>query len=192
MPCFALKKESNNENIKYYTLEYEQLYVLPMIIALPSEHHEMDFCSLLLTLCCLLLCYRTASTDRTLNLRTADCGLEDLSQPLLIDTNAPPVIHRTREIKQHGLFPFPSIRPTPSKVKRQATTSSSYTSSGIGTSTALALPRPFDTSLGNNFTAPSCPVFFNNFLNDPTFEACHPASLLLQVRTASDFDSDLF
>lgn len=45
-----------------------------------------------------------------------------------------------------------------------------------------ALPHPFDTSLGNNFTAPSCPTFFNNFLKSKDFNDCLPFSLLLQVR----------
>jgi hypothetical protein len=45
----------------------------------------------------------------------------------------------------------------------------------------LSLPHPFDTSLGNNFTAPSCPAFFNTFLNSDSFNNCLPFSLLLQV-----------
>lgn len=59
---------------------------------------------------------------------------------------------------------------------RNAVASSS--SAAITTS----LPRPFDTSLGNNFTQASCPTFFNTFLNDSSFQACHPVSLLLQVK----------
>jgi len=46
---------------------------------------------------------------------------------------------------------------------------------------ATSLPRPFDSSLGNNFTAPSCPSFFNSFLGNKTFQDCLPFSLLLQV-----------
>lgn len=42
-------------------------------------------------------------------------------------------------------------------------------------------PTPFDGGLGNNFTSPSCPLFFTNFLNDPNFQACHVVSLLLVV-----------
>ena len=45
----------------------------------------------------------------------------------------------------------------------------------------LSLPHPFDTSLGDNFTAPSCPAFFNSFLNSDSFNNCLPFSLLLQV-----------
>lgn len=36
--------------------------------------------------------------------------------------------------------------------------------------------------MGNNFTSPSCPAFFNSFLNNQTFQDCLPFSLLLQVR----------
>jgi hypothetical protein len=42
------------------------------------------------------------------------------------------------------------------------------------------LPSPFDTSLGSNFTSPSCPSFFATFLGNATFRACVPVSLLLQ------------
>lgn len=45
----------------------------------------------------------------------------------------------------------------------------------------IPLPRPFDTSLGNNFTTDSCPQFFNDFLTNQTFLDCLPFSLLLQV-----------
>ena len=44
-------------------------------------------------------------------------------------------------------------------------------------------PRPFDTSLGANFTA-SCPNFFQQFLGSSEFLACLPFSLLLQVSRA--------
>ncbi|EMC94786.1 hypothetical protein BAUCODRAFT_56498, partial [Baudoinia panamericana UAMH 10762] len=47
------------------------------------------------------------------------------------------------------------------------------------------LPHPFDSTLGNNFTASSCPNFFRGFLNNDTFTSCLPLSLLLQ--TSSGF-----
>ncbi|KAF2719146.1 hypothetical protein K431DRAFT_191664, partial [Polychaeton citri CBS 116435] len=47
--------------------------------------------------------------------------------------------------------------------------------------TQSPLPRPFDSSLGNNFTSPACPAFFNDFLSNPSFQACLPFSLLLQT-----------
>ncbi|GAB7343960.1 hypothetical protein MBLNU457_1902t2 [Dothideomycetes sp. NU457] len=59
--------------------------------------------------------------------------------------------------------------------------SSSTTASDSTTSNPSALPRPFDTTLGNNFTSPSCPAFFNNFLHNASFTACLPLSLLLQT-----------
>ena len=43
------------------------------------------------------------------------------------------------------------------------------------------VPQPFDTSLGNNFTNPTCPQFIQSFLKDPTFTSCLPLSLLLMV-----------
>jgi hypothetical protein len=46
-----------------------------------------------------------------------------------------------------------------------------------------ALPQPFDTSLGNNFTSTACPIYFNKFLADSTFQSCYPFSLLIQVST---------
>lgn len=48
-------------------------------------------------------------------------------------------------------------------------------------STSTSIPQPFDTSLGSNFTSPSCPNFFNSFLENSTFVDCVPLSLLLQV-----------
>ncbi|KAI9849631.1 MAG: hypothetical protein M1837_002756 [Sclerophora amabilis] len=42
------------------------------------------------------------------------------------------------------------------------------------------LPRPFDTSLGSNFTTSTCPDFFASFLANSTFKSCLPLSLLLQ------------
>ena len=50
-----------------------------------------------------------------------------------------------------------------------------------GQESLLPLPRPFDTSLGNNFTTSSCPIFFNSFLTNDDFNNCLPLSLLLQV-----------
>jgi hypothetical protein len=61
--------------------------------------------------------------------------------------------------------------------------STSSVSSSIQTATSLStsLPRPFDSSIGNNFTQPSCPQFFNSFLSNTTFQECLPFSMLLQV-----------
>ncbi|MCJ1389283.1 hypothetical protein MMC18_002139 [Xylographa bjoerkii] len=65
-----------------------------------------------------------------------------------------------------------------------ANSSSTSTSPSLMTASAVPtnepLPRPFDTSLGSNFTNSACPAFFNSFLNNATFSSCLPFSLLLQ------------
>lgn len=61
-----------------------------------------------------------------------------------------------------------------------ATATATSTSSAAAATSSAPIPRPFDTSLGNNFTQTSCPIFFNSFLQDPTFQSCVPFSLLLQ------------
>lgn len=71
---------------------------------------------------------------------------------------------------------------------------SSISESQIQTASSVptSLPRPFDSSIGNNFTEPSCPQFFNDFLSNDTFQECLPFSLLLQVSHQSyypDFQS---
>ena len=60
---------------------------------------------------------------------------------------------------------------------------SSISESQIQTASSVptSLPQPFDSSIGNNFTEPSCPQFFNDFLSNDTFQECLPFSLLLQV-----------
>jgi hypothetical protein len=70
-----------------------------------------------------------------------------------------------------------------SGVDAPSSTSSSISESQIQTASSVptSLPRPFDSSIGNNFTEPSCPQFFNDFLSNDTFQECLPFSLLLQV-----------
>jgi hypothetical protein len=71
----------------------------------------------------------------------------------------------------------------PSYILAPSSTSSGSVSTSIQTATSVStsLPRPFDSSLANNFTQSSCPQFFNNFLSNATFQECHPFSMLLQV-----------
>ncbi len=45
----------------------------------------------------------------------------------------------------------------------------------------FVLPKPFDAGLGTNYTQPSCPTFLRSMINNETFSACLPLSLLLQV-----------
>ncbi|CAK3893508.1 Hypothetical predicted protein [Lecanosticta acicola] len=69
--------------------------------------------------------------------------------------------------------------------REDATSLASPTASGnlqVATQTAMAaLPTPFDSSLGNNFTSSTCPTFFQNFLHAQAFRDCLPLSLLLQT-----------
>jgi hypothetical protein len=62
-----------------------------------------------------------------------------------------------------------------------SSTSSVSESIQVATPVSTSLPRPFDTSIGNNFTESSCPQFFNNFLSNSSFQECLPFSMLLQV-----------
>ena len=73
--------------------------------------------------------------------------------------------------------------PLPSTTTAPSSSSGSSTATVITApaSTSVPLPRPFDTSLGSNFTSSNCPNFFNYFLGNSTFNSCLPLSLLLQV-----------
>ena len=72
-------------------------------------------------------------------------------------------------------------QPFENDLRRRADTTSTTTStSGSASNSVSVLPRPFDTSLGSNFTDTTCPTFFQRFLNDVTFQSCLPVSLLLQ------------
>lgn len=91
------------------------------------------------------------------------------STPLLIDESATPGFG-------HEAF---SRSGTMDINKRQIATDTSISSPST-------FPQPFDGGLGNNFTAPSCPLYFQNFLNDPTFQSCHAISMLLAVSPSPD------
>ena len=112
----------------------------------------------------------------------------DLSIPrteLLFDRSVPAQrVHiAKRQDQEDSSLASASFIPAP-------TTGGQASSSLIGSTTLQTatpdaqddLPRPFDSSLGNNFTVPSCPAFFRQFLSNTTVEECLPFSLLLQVR----------
>lgn len=106
---------------------------------------------------------------------------------LLYDTREPPT-PRARLARRAESSVVPSAAASTGSTT-DAGTASSTASSTIETATpssAAALPMPFDTSLGNNFTSPSCPTFFHDFLNNSTFVSCLPFSLLLQVCCLTD------
>ncbi|GAA5874160.1 hypothetical protein JCM3774_006754 [Rhodotorula dairenensis] len=62
-------------------------------------------------------------------------------------------------------------------------TSTAPNSTSTSVPEGYALPQPFDSTLGTNFTSTACPSFFATFLADPTFRACAPFSLLLTTST---------
>ncbi|KEF63812.1 uncharacterized protein A1O9_01790 [Exophiala aquamarina CBS 119918] len=80
-----------------------------------------------------------------------------------------------------------SAKPTTTKASTTEANASvvpSTTKSGTTlpsvTVVTTSLPSAFDTSLGSNFTKPSCPQFFSKFLGNSTYQSCLPISLFLQ------------
>ncbi len=111
---------------------------------------------------------------------------------LLVDRNPPPIPPRLRLERRQDDEEMASTTGLPSSLLPSTTTA------GLGSATDTALtmptivttapsssasnlPQPFDTSLGNNFTSPSCPDFIRSFRDNSTFLSCLPLSLLLQV-----------
>ncbi|EXJ56531.1 hypothetical protein A1O7_06875 [Cladophialophora yegresii CBS 114405] len=102
-----------------------------------------------------------------------------LAEPTTIATSTP------TSISSVPTSPEPTTTsPSPSITTE---TKTSDATPGVSTSTSPSvtvittpLPTPFDTSLGSNFTTPSCPQFFSTFLSNTTFQSCVPVSLLLQ------------
>lgn len=137
--------------------------------------------SLVLLLCLLLLCRGT-------NAQSVYGASEVFPRELLFDRSEPPPLPRMLlERRQDGVDDSSStaIASTTLRPNDDASATATATESGlaIASPTAAAdLPRPFDTSLGNNFTSTTCPTFFSSFLNNQTFKDCLPLSLLLQVR----------
>lgn len=135
--------------------------------------------SLVLLSCLLLLCRGT-------NGQSVYGASEVFPRELLFDRSEPPplprmLLERRQEGDSSSSIPSTTIRPND-----EASATATATGSGILTASQTAaadLPRPFDTSLGNNFTSTTCPVFFSSFLNNQTFKDCLPLSLLLQVRS---------
>ncbi|WPG97944.1 Hypothetical protein R9X50_00072700 [Acrodontium crateriforme] len=107
---------------------------------------------------------------------------------LIFDQSEPPVPPQVHLMRRQDVSS--SVLSTSTALSTSAITTTSSTSSGSGLTTATSsstnsLPTPFDTSLGNNFTASSCPQFFHTFLSNTIFQSCLPLSLLLE--TSSSF-----
>lgn len=101
-----------------------------------------------------------------------------IGEDLLVDLSEAPVPPRMHlEARSDGNSPS-----SPTASSQAAATSLNTDPSAA--SSATAIPQPFDSALGNNFTT-SCQSFFQRFLSNATFNACHPFSLLLQ--TSSGF-----
>lgn len=62
------------------------------------------------------------------------------------------------------------------------------TERSTSSSSNISFPTAFDT-IGNNFTATSCPEFFDYFLANETYKSCHAISILLQ--NSNTFFKDL-
>ena len=109
---------------------------------------------------------------------------------MLFDAREPPLppmrLHARQDTSTASSLPA-SIAPSNSTAS--ATSSGSVSTSTAAPTSQSPLPRPFDTSLGNNFTSPSCPAFFDSFLSNTTFQDCLPLSLLLQVSSFRPFHS---
>lgn len=134
-----------------------------------SRHGQSPFPAWsLLLLCCLLLLPNTVAARRIY------AASELLPRELLFDRSEPPLPLVARQ-ESSDTSPSTTIRP---QTKTSPTGGSIQTAAQTA---AATLPRPFDSSIGTNFTSTTCPDFFNDFLSNPTFNECLPFSLLLQV-----------
>lgn len=71
-----------------------------------------------------------------------------------------------------------------SKTKPSSTTVTIQRTAQTAASTNSPLPQAFDGNLAAELTTTSdsnCPSFLNGVLADPSFEACYPLSMMLQV-----------
>ncbi|KJX98908.1 hypothetical protein TI39_contig384g00001 [Zymoseptoria brevis] len=140
----------------------------------------------LAVLCCILFLSRYG-----VNAAADVYGTSDslLPRDLLFDRSEPPTLpqHIPLVARQFDFAPSSSLssvvlRPTSTRAGSATGTASSASSLATATDTGtFTLPKPFDSSLGNNFTSTTCPDFFNTFLSDQTFTSCLPLSLLLQT-----------
>ncbi|EME87693.1 uncharacterized protein MYCFIDRAFT_85794 [Pseudocercospora fijiensis CIRAD86] len=131
--------------------------------------------TLSLIFCLLIFCRGT-------NAGQVYAATEVFPRELLFDGSPPPplprmLLDKRQDQDSSSALPSTTIRPSDVSSSATATESSVQTA----TDTATALPQPFDTNLGNNFTTTTCPTFFTNFLNNQTFKDCLPFSLLLQT-----------
>lgn len=118
------------------------------------------------------------------------------SEAIMVDPRPSPVDGRWIGKRQNANpFGGTSTTATPAAVSSTSSSSSSAAqSTTVATTSSVApssttnspLPRPFDSSIGSNFTGSACPNFFNYFLQNDGFQRCLPFSQLLQVRLIDD------
>lgn len=112
-------------------------------------------------------------------LATPTSGLGDVATASSSDIDSTTTVQSTLVVTPtNAITASASVTPTGNATASIATANIATASSSPAPSSPL--PSPFDTSLGSNFTSQTCPGFFDAFLKNATFKACHPTSLLLQ------------
>ena len=97
------------------------------------------------------------------------------------DSNSPVSLSFPIPIASTTTSPVMTTTAVPTIVSASATCPPA-TATSIPAATGFTVPRPFDNTIWTNFTEPSCPTFFESFVNDHTFITCAPFSLMLRVR----------
>lgn len=100
----------------------------------------------------------------------------------------PPCDQRIDKRQNADLFGGTSTTASPPVVSSTISSSTAGESTAASTTPAAApsaaakapLPKPFDSSIGSNFTSSACPNFLNSFLQNDAFQKCLPFSQLLQ------------
>ncbi len=101
---------------------------------------------------------------------------------LVFDRSEPPARPLHLHARQESASSLPTGIPAPTSSNQSAPSTTASGDLNTATPTlSTALPSPFDSTLGSNFTTQSCPNFFQSFLSNTTFQHCLPLSLLLQV-----------
>jgi hypothetical protein len=91
---------------------------------------------------------------------------------LVVDTRPPPVPPMLMHLDR---------RDSHATTSTQASKTIGINTDPSATQSSFAIPQPFDTALSNNYTTP-CAAWFRRLLTNSIFNACHPFSLMLQVR----------
>ncbi|KAF3901617.1 hypothetical protein ABW21_db0205459 [Orbilia brochopaga] len=104
----------------------------------------------------------------------------DEEPSLVITSSATPISTPNSRVERRAqsYTPASTVRGIDSSASKTALTSPTPSADD---SYVAPFPRAFDTSIAlNNFTAPGCQPFFQNFLNNSTFVNCLPLSFFIQ------------